>query len=585
MASYVGQRLSLKGQLCTVRYNGPVADKQGEWLGVEWDDTARGKHNGTHQGKCYFTCRSVSPTAASFLRPNQQWDKPRSFLEALKEKYASDNDPSEHEAIQISAHKQAEEVGFDKFARRQAQLRGIHTIVLDRMCIRHSPDDAENAEIGTVCKDVTDLDLSSNLFETMQEIIDIARRLPKLRSLTIDGNRILQRPTQGGKLPLAETTLPGVNCLSISNTLIDATEDGANTKLAALPLRTISSFFPNAETIVACNNEWDRLSEAQVLTGFKTLDVSGNLFESLSDIATLKGTPDIHTLIAKNCQIRSAGDYDTLRSRLRTVTELDVRGNSIDSFAIIDCLAADLPSLRHLRTAGNPLYTSLMSPDGKPLTAEDGYMLTIARLPKLETLNYSKITEKERLNADRYYLSQIALELLPETSDSGREKAKERHPRWMDLCEEYGEPASLSTPTPTKEVVDPNSLAARMIKIQLFTEERKVDLLIPKSNSVYTLLGLISKELKMSSSPLTLGIWLETGEETLPEGGTSEKAVDSPQWWCSDDEDDEPSTAGERRPETDKTASKKVQILPSTRAIGTFLEDGQTELKVFIRGK
>ncbi|KAI7685151.1 hypothetical protein KC322_g13146, partial [Hortaea werneckii] len=146
MANYVGQRLSLKGQLCTVRYNGPVADKQGEWLGVEWDDTTRGKHNGTHQGKCYFTCRSVSPSAGSFLRPNQQWDKPRSFLGALKEKYASDNDPSEHEAIQISAHKQAEEVGFDKFARRQAQLRGIHTVVLDRMCIRHSPDDPESSE-------------------------------------------------------------------------------------------------------------------------------------------------------------------------------------------------------------------------------------------------------------------------------------------------------------------------------------------------------------------------------------------------------------------------------------------------------
>ncbi|KAI7011462.1 tubulin-specific chaperone [Hortaea werneckii] len=585
MANYLGKRLSLKGQLCTVSYNGPVADKQGEWLGVEWDDTTRGKHNGTHQGKCYFTCRSVSPTAASFLRPNQQWDKPRSFLEALKEKYASDNDPSEHEAIQISAHKQAEEVGFDKFARRQAQLRGIHTVVLDRMCVRHSPDDAESAEIGTVCKDVTDLDLSSNLFETMQEIMDIARRLPKLRCLTMDGNRILQRPIQGENLPSAESALPGVRWLSISTTLVDATEDGANTKLAAVPLRIISSFFPNAETIVACNNEWDRLSEAQLPTSLKTLDVSGNLFESLSDIATLKGTPEIHTLIAKSCQIRSAGDYNILRSRLHTVAELDVRGNSIASFATIDRLAADLPSLRHLRTAGNALYTSLMSPEGKPLTAEDGYMLTVARLPKLETLNYSKITEKERLNADRYYLSQIALELSLETSGERREKIKEKHPRWKDLCEEYGEPASLSTPTPTKEVVDPNSLAARMIKIQLFTEERKFDLLIPKSNSVYTLLGLIAKELKISSSPLTLGIWLETGEETLPEGGTSEKAVDSPQWWCSDDEDDEPSTAGEIRPESDKTASKKVQILPSTRAIGTFLEDGQTELKVFVRGR
>ncbi len=52
-----GDRLSLKGQLCTVRYVGPVADKAGTWLGVEWDDPARGKHNGTHNGRAYFTCR------------------------------------------------------------------------------------------------------------------------------------------------------------------------------------------------------------------------------------------------------------------------------------------------------------------------------------------------------------------------------------------------------------------------------------------------------------------------------------------------------------------------------------------------
>lgn len=53
---YIGQRLSLKGQTCTVRYIGAVADKQGSWLGVEWDDTSRGKHNGTHDGLSYFTC-------------------------------------------------------------------------------------------------------------------------------------------------------------------------------------------------------------------------------------------------------------------------------------------------------------------------------------------------------------------------------------------------------------------------------------------------------------------------------------------------------------------------------------------------
>jgi dynactin complex subunit len=54
---YVGQRLNLKGQTCTVRYIGAVADKNGEWLGVEWDDASRGKHDGTHDGTSYFKCR------------------------------------------------------------------------------------------------------------------------------------------------------------------------------------------------------------------------------------------------------------------------------------------------------------------------------------------------------------------------------------------------------------------------------------------------------------------------------------------------------------------------------------------------
>lgn len=55
---YIGQRLSLKQQPCTVRYIGSVADKHGSWLGVEWDDPSRGKHNGTHNGTSYFTCES-----------------------------------------------------------------------------------------------------------------------------------------------------------------------------------------------------------------------------------------------------------------------------------------------------------------------------------------------------------------------------------------------------------------------------------------------------------------------------------------------------------------------------------------------
>lgn len=53
---HVGQRLSYEGAVCTVRYIGEVAGTTGAWLGVEWDDQTRGKHDGSHKGVRYFTC-------------------------------------------------------------------------------------------------------------------------------------------------------------------------------------------------------------------------------------------------------------------------------------------------------------------------------------------------------------------------------------------------------------------------------------------------------------------------------------------------------------------------------------------------
>ena len=35
----------------TVRYVGEVAGTKGQWIGVEWDDEGRGRHDGTHDGK------------------------------------------------------------------------------------------------------------------------------------------------------------------------------------------------------------------------------------------------------------------------------------------------------------------------------------------------------------------------------------------------------------------------------------------------------------------------------------------------------------------------------------------------------
>lgn len=52
-----GSRVQVDKDRATVMFIGQVGDSKGEWLGIEWDDPSRGKHDGTHQGISYFACR------------------------------------------------------------------------------------------------------------------------------------------------------------------------------------------------------------------------------------------------------------------------------------------------------------------------------------------------------------------------------------------------------------------------------------------------------------------------------------------------------------------------------------------------
>lgn len=55
----VGSRFIKDSHKGTVLFVGEVPPTKGLWLGVEWDDAERGKHDGLHDDKRYFTCRYV----------------------------------------------------------------------------------------------------------------------------------------------------------------------------------------------------------------------------------------------------------------------------------------------------------------------------------------------------------------------------------------------------------------------------------------------------------------------------------------------------------------------------------------------
>lgn len=55
----VGRRVCIGTYFGVVRYVGPIPGTESIWVGVEWDDSSRGKHNGIHNGVRYFNAMLV----------------------------------------------------------------------------------------------------------------------------------------------------------------------------------------------------------------------------------------------------------------------------------------------------------------------------------------------------------------------------------------------------------------------------------------------------------------------------------------------------------------------------------------------
>lgn len=231
-------------------------------------------------------------------------------------------------------------------------------------------------------------------------------------------------------------------------------------------------------------------------------------------------------------------------------------------------------------------------------------MLSLARIPGLTSLNHTRITTKERTNAELYYLSQIAKELGSTDGTIEQETAAlSLHPRWKTLCEIHGEPTIVR-----KEVgsasTDPNSLAGRLVTLtlQLHLEARKsstnTTLTVPRTVSVYRLKSLIGTKVSVLPSRLKL-IW-ETGE--WDPVGRKVKGKRARGWVANDesseeDEDDDRFSVGESDDENDENGrvedlegegmgswvKREVELEDGSRVLGSWVEGKEAVVRVETR--
>lgn len=126
-----------------------------------------------------------SATAASFVRPTRPAEPPCGFVAALTDKYTAELNSGR--AIQFSG-KVAEEVGFEKTRRQQADLSELRFAILDGARITdigHQDQDQGAKPVRDICPRVRELDLSRNLFTHIGQVVRICAELPELHSLRL----------------------------------------------------------------------------------------------------------------------------------------------------------------------------------------------------------------------------------------------------------------------------------------------------------------------------------------------------------------------------------------------------------------
>ncbi|KAH8598971.1 hypothetical protein B0O99DRAFT_650195 [Bisporella sp. PMI_857] len=565
---HVGQRVSFKSALCTIQYIGPVEGTDREWLGVEWDDPKRGKHNGENNGRKYFTCKSSSPTAASFIAITRNPDLEQSFIEAVREKYATDiiNQPftiALDKPIEISG-KTVEEVGFEKIKKQQSQLHELKIVLVDGYRINKA---GPRNTIKYVCPKIMELDLSRNLFEDCSEIIKICEELDSVRSLRLNGNRL---EILSADMEQASQAFDRIQELELDD-ILSSWED----------ICLLTQTFKSLSKLTASSNSLGVVSSPLLTTNLRSLTLEYNDFTNLSELLPLAEMASLESLHLKGNRISRA--YTTPPSFGRNLCYIDLSYNQVTDWEFLDAMTDIFPGMTALRFSNNPIYDNLSKETGSATSIDDGYMLTLARLGNLKTLNFSNITSEDRRNGEMFYLSRIgqAMAKVPEAEEH---TVASRHKRYAELCETYGEPTVVRKPA---ETINPDFLEARLIKFTFYlrpgTNKGQEEAIIkvkeiPKSFDIYRVKGIVGRLFGLR--PLSLRLVWETGEWDPVAGYEEEEESDD-----SNDEGTErivdAETAAQR--ERGKWMKREVEIEDSTRQVGFCVDGMEATVRVELR--
>nr|XP_027309555.2 tubulin-specific chaperone E [Anas platyrhynchos] len=487
MSEALGRRVLCGAERATVRYVGGLPGAAGIWLGVEWDDPQRGKHDGTYEGTQYFKCRH--PRGGSFIRPNKA-NFGVDFLTAVKDRYGLKEQDVQNgtKNTLVLGKKTVELIGMDSIAEQQSQLNLLVDISVRECAVSHA---GQKEEISRTCANIRHINLSKNLLSSWDTVTDIASQVPNLETLNISENKM--------KFPSTSISVSNVfsklKVLALNQTEITWTE-----------VLVCAQGWPALEELYLTSNNITVLERPDnVLQTLKLLDLSDNPLLDGDQLHQIAYLPRLEQLILRNTGISSIyfpdSEFGCKTKMFPSLKRLAINDNKISQWSSINELEK-LPSLRSLQCHNNPLMDTEKNP-------ETLRQLIIAKLSQLEVLNKSEILPAERKGAELDYRKIFGKEWLAAGGNWNPERNKPSeeflaaHPRYTVLCLKYGAPEEGELKGQQPSTLK-NQLLTLTIKCPDKPEQKPVEKKLPESMTIQRVKGLLYRLLKIPGSELKL---------------------------------------------------------------------------------
>jgi len=303
-----------------------------------------------------------------------------SFKDALLSKYSFDDEESDEDLCFIHfTGSPRHKASFGQSDHFQKQI-----ITLDGRGINCA---GPVGEIASICPNVVELDLAKNDLSDFQEVFQIISQLQKLEFLNLSENYLWQRiddftPFMADQ---CKDSLPSIKKLILNNT--------------AIPLETVYSLLnclTGVQDLYLSLNGYKSIPDTpEQYPNVRSLSINKHVITQWNEIGKVGFVfPGLVELRMSECPLENITATE-IAQQFPNLKVLNLNDTLLDSWEAIDALKC-FPGLTDVSVMGIPLL--------EQYSDQHKRQLLIARLPNIQKLNKTGVTDEEREDAERFFI-------------------------------------------------------------------------------------------------------------------------------------------------------------------------------------